>query len=158
MMAFNALRRRGVLLSACVVVGGLVCAPQVRGAERTGTVSYTAEQAEHGAALYKQNCAVCHGGTLDGAFDTPSLRGRLISNWSGTTLDKVFHYISKAMPLFAPGSLKPADNAAIVAFILRENDVAPGPRELPSDEGALKKISFPSVGGKRAKKTSSTSP
>ena len=34
--------------------------------------SYTNAQAAHGAAVYTQHCAVCHGGSLQGEAELPS--------------------------------------------------------------------------------------
>ncbi|MCI1437940.1 MAG: cytochrome c [Acetobacter indonesiensis] len=107
--------------------------------------SYTAEQAQRGAESYKEACAVCHGPALAGAFDAPSLTGRLVANWSDGPLSDLFTYMSGAMPLSSPGALSAEENADILAFILRENGVAAGKTPLPTTAAALGKVRFPKV-------------
>jgi len=36
---------------------------------------YTSAQADKGKALFSDNCAKCHGGTLDGNDEIPALKG-----------------------------------------------------------------------------------
>ena len=103
---------------------------------------YTDAQAARGGAHYDQNCARCHGAQLLGTYDTPSLRGRLVARWSGTTLDGLSGYINSAMPIHAPGALKPQANADMLAYILKANGYPAGARELPTAPDALKAIRF----------------
>ena len=44
------------------------------------------------------------------------------------------------MPADAPGSLKPAEIADIIAFILKKDSMPAGETDLPSDPSALKAI------------------
>ncbi|GBQ49441.1 c-type cytochrome [Komagataeibacter sucrofermentans] len=104
---------------------------------------YTTAQAERGAATYQQSCAVCHGADLGGAFDVPPLVGRFAANWAGAPLSQLFDYMAKAMPLFAPGTLTPAQNADLLAFMLRENGAPAGSRDLPATLDGLKNMMFP---------------
>ncbi|MBV1829628.1 cytochrome c [Komagataeibacter sp. AV436] len=106
---------------------------------------YTAAQAERGAAAYQQFCAVCHGADLGGAFDVPPLVGRFAANWAGAPLGELFDYMAKAMPLFAPGTLTPAQNADLLAFVLRENGAPAGSRELPAIAVGMKGMFFPKM-------------
>lgn len=101
---------------------------------------YTRIQAEEGEALYAAQCAMCHGQKLEGSFETPSLRGKFIADWSGTPVSALFGYIGHAMPQFAPGSLSPDDEARIIAFLLRANGMPEGAAPLPTDQEALKSI------------------
>jgi mono/diheme cytochrome c family protein len=101
---------------------------------------YTDAQAERGNIQFQQHCARCHGANLAGTFETPPLVGRFVPYWGGTTLDVLFDYISSAMPLDRPGSLGPAANADIVAFILKANNFPAGTKDLSTDD--LKAIRF----------------
>lgn len=109
---------------------------------RVGSVQgiYTRIQAQEGESLYAAQCAMCHGQHLEGTFETPSLRGKFIADWSGTPVSALFGYIGNAMPQFAPGSLNPDDEARIIAFLLRANGMPEGATPLPIDQEALKSI------------------
>lgn len=104
---------------------------------------YTDAQADRGHTQYMQNCSRCHGVNLWGTYEIPSLMGRSMHYYSGSNLDAFLDYISTAMPLGRPGSLSPAANAEIMAYILKMNGVPSGNAELTA-EGA-RKISFDSV-------------
>ena len=91
---------------------------------------YTDAQADRGHTAYMQNCSRCHGATLMGTFEIPPLVGRIMPYYSGSSLGVFLDYISTAMPLSRPGSLSPATNADIVAYILKSNDVPSGAKEL----------------------------
>lgn len=105
--------------------------------------SFTAEQADHGAQLYAGTCAMCHGAALEGAHDMPPLRGLFVARWANTPLNKLYAYITHAMPLMAPGTLPPQDNIDVMAFLLRENGTEPGHTPLPADENRLAQMVFP---------------
>lgn len=114
---------------------------------RIGTAHgvYTEQQAVEGAQLYKSVCAMCHGEALDGIGEIPSLKGRLIYNFRGSSVGALYDYVSRAMPQMAPGSLSPSANAAIVAFLLKENDMPAGAKRLPADQATLDAIPFETV-------------
>lgn len=97
-----------------------------------------------GARVYAQKCAVCHGqrgeGLGSGAAAYPKLIGRepragfpfgrdlkhvkTVGNyWPYATT--VYDYIHRAMPLNAPGSLRPDEVYALTAFLLAENEIIP---------------------------------
>ena len=109
---------------------------------------YSQAQAERGHTLYMQNCARCHGADLSGTYEIPPLTGRFMPNWSGSSLDALFDYVSTAMPLDHPGALGADANADILAFILKSNAIPSGAKEL----GNLKAINFDSAKPWRAKK------
>ena len=95
--------------------------------------AYTDAQAERGHTAYMQNCSRCHGESLMGTFEVPPLVGRIIPYYSGSSLAVFLDYISTAMPLGRPGSLSPATNADIMAYILKFNEVPSGSKELTAD-------------------------
>ena len=105
---------------------------------RTGV--YTQAQGADGAKLYAIRCAMCHGRQLEGSYEIPALQGRFIANWSRAPLTNLNDYIARAMPQFAPGSLKPDETAKIVAYLLKENGLPEGSQPLPSGGAAMARI------------------
>ncbi len=90
-----------------------------------------------GAATYARNCAACHGRTgTEGPFDPlvgraprqgfpfgrdPSLVKTIGNYWPFATT--LYDYLNRAMPLDAPGSLKPNEVYGLVAFLLWRNEI-----------------------------------
>ncbi|HEV2462820.1 MAG TPA: cytochrome c, partial [Acidobacteriaceae bacterium] len=92
---------------------------------------YTAGQAKRGAALYSQECASCHGLTLNGGEMAPALTGgEFLANWNGLTLADLFNRIRQSMPADRPGSLTRDQNADVLAHILSMNQFPAGTTEL----------------------------
>jgi mono/diheme cytochrome c family protein len=102
--------------------------------------AYESNQAEKGAQLYAQRCAMCHGRALEGTFETPSLTGKFIANWGDRPLSDLYDYLGRAMPQFAPGTLTDEETARIVAFLLKANGATAGATPLPADSAALRKV------------------
>ena len=103
---------------------------------------YSEAQAQHGETLYRQSCAFCHGQTLSGTFEIVPLIGRFMPYWSGTTLDVLMDYVNTAMPLGRTGAVSRADDADIIAYILKVNGLPAGGSALSADAAALKAITF----------------
>ena len=104
---------------------------------------YSAAQAKRGEALYAKSCASCHRANLEGHGPTPSLASsEFRDRWDGQTLDDLFEKMQTTMPADHPGSLSREDNGAILAFMLRSNEMAAGEKDLPSDADSLAKIRF----------------
>jgi mono/diheme cytochrome c family protein len=103
---------------------------------------YSDAQADRGRTQYAQHCVMCHGAALEGNGEAPPLTGEFIADWGGMSLADLFDKISVTMPLNAPGTLRPADNADILAFILRANSFPAGAVELGSAKDTLGTISF----------------
>lgn len=135
---------RTILLSGITLLA-LTVGAQTQAWARTSIWDgiYTDAQAERGHTLYMQSCGRCHGADLSGTFEIPPLVGRFMPYWSGATLDTLFDYVSTAMPLDHPGALGPAANADILAFILKNNGIPSGAKELSA--GNLKAINFDSA-------------
>lgn len=122
---------------AALVCGAAWAAPSPPSAGR-----YTVEQATRGAQVYAQSCAMCHKDDLSGDFDNPPLVGRFARNWAGADLAGMADYLHRAMPEFAPATLSPQDNIAVLAFILQANGEQAGPTPLPQDPAALAGMRF----------------
>ena len=103
---------------------------------------YTEAQAMRGAALFKEQCATCHGEDLKGSGDVaPPLTGEaFLSGWQGKTLGDLFDKIGVTMPAVDPGSLKPQQTADLIAHILSTSKYPVGTTELASTQDALNQI------------------
>lgn len=129
------MRRRFLPLLGLIAMGATAPAPV-----STLKGVYSDAQAQAGAQLYAVRCASCHGKMLEGTYETPALQTRFIANWSKAPLSDLYDYVGRAMPQFAPGSLKPEETAAIVAYLLKSNTMPAGALPLPADSAALKRI------------------
>ncbi|MEE2669809.1 MAG: PQQ-binding-like beta-propeller repeat protein [Gemmatimonadota bacterium] len=94
--------------------------------DRPRQAAYTSDQAETGAALYQEACAMCHLPNLRGSFEAPELAGaNFRSTWRARSVSDLIELMRETMPTEAPGSLDDGQYVALAAFILRENGVAP---------------------------------
>ena len=104
---------------------------------------YTAAQAKRGETVYSTSCASCHGPDLIGGGQASPLTGKdFIDAWNNQPLGDLFDRIQTTMPADAPGSLKPAEAADVMAFILSKAMFPAGDTELPADAAMLKEIKF----------------
>lgn len=88
---------------------------------------FAADQAQAGEAVYQESCAGCHLPTLRGAFEAPELAGpNFRSAWGGRPAADLLGYITQTMPPSTPGSLSAEQYAAVTAYLISENGVAPG--------------------------------
>ena len=130
-----------VAFAAYAVIGVLSLTGHAR---QTRTVSdgvYTAEQAQRGAALYKAQCASCHGEKLEGLIG-PMLAGEgFVAAWGGRSLTELVDKIQNTMPLQAPGSLMRPQAIDIAAYMLQVGNFKAGSTAL-ADAG-LKTTTFP---------------
>ena len=102
---------------------------------------YTEAQAARGATLYSDNCVYCHLVDLSGGDLAPALTGpAFTAKWTGRPLDALFAYMRVQMPMNSPGGLSAAQNADLVAYLLKKAGFAPGTGDLPADPGALRSI------------------
>jgi mono/diheme cytochrome c family protein len=99
---------------------------------------YTAEQAAAGATLYTASCSACHGATLRGPAGPALIGDAFTSQWTGEPALDVYRMMSTNMPLNAPGSLKPAEYLALMAYILQQNKYPAG--SIPLTVAKLKSI------------------
>lgn len=109
-----------------------------------GTVS-------HGADVFAQQCAACHGTFGEGEGRFPKLMGG-----EGTlTADRpepsvgsywpfaptLWDYINRAMPFTAPHTLSADDVYALTAYVLNFNNIIPG--DFVADRNSLPKVKMP---------------
>lgn len=123
---------------------GLCFAVAVTRSQTLVSPTYTDAQATRGAAVYKANCASCHGDQLDnGSFGTPLAGPVFLQRWRGKSLDEPFTIMTTSMPPDTPGTLGLAAYADVLAFILKENGGVPASVELPYDVAKLKAMAAP---------------
>ena len=104
---------------------------------------YTDPQAKRGEAVYGKSCASCHGPNLEGDGQAPALADKeFASEWNDQPLSDLFERIRTTMPGDAPGTLKPADVADVLAFMLKKGNQPAGRSELPADAAALKQVTY----------------
>ena len=102
---------------------------------------YTAEQAAKGKSLANENCAPCHGADIKGGDLAPTLSGNdFIGHWYDAKLSELADKVALTMPANAPGSLKPEEYAAVLAYMLEANGVPAGQATLTMDKPALDAI------------------
>jgi S-disulfanyl-L-cysteine oxidoreductase SoxD len=90
---------------------------------------YSEVQAERGKALYTDNCRECHG-DANGTPRAPAIMGQtLIARWQKRPVRELFDYMHTRMPLNSPGGLTRAQNADILAFMLRSTGMKAGARD-----------------------------
>jgi alcohol dehydrogenase (cytochrome c) len=85
-------------------------------AKSTGSAPYTKQQVAQGSDVYGKDCAVCHGANLQG-ISAPALTGPGFGR-SHLNASQLRTVVTQTMPLTAPGSLKPDEYAAVMAFLL----------------------------------------
>jgi mono/diheme cytochrome c family protein len=107
---------------------------------------YTEDQAKRGEAIYRKECAACHGTMLTGGESAPPLTGGpFLANWNGLTMGDLFDRIRKTMPQTNPGRLTRQQDADILAFMLSVNKFPAGKSELYRQSEMLKEIRFESA-------------
>ena len=102
---------------------------------------YSATQATRGQAIYKAQCAECHGNALEGTVGSPLAGDSFLSEWSARPLAAFVDKIQKTMPFSAPGSLSRQQSADLTAYILQAGKFPAGRAEL--SEATLARIEFP---------------
>src|SRR5262245_41785511 len=102
---------------------------------------YTDAQAARGEVVYLENCAQCHGPSLEGGDMTPGLTGAVfLANWNDLTLGDLFERIRTSMPLDRPGKLSRQQNVEVITFIMKSNRWPAGEKELATDTPSLKQV------------------
>jgi hypothetical protein len=91
---------------------------------------YSSAQASRGKATYENKCASCHHADLVG-FSGPPLKGALfLDRWREFNLNVLVDLIRTEMPLGNGGSLPEQTYLDISAYLLQENGIPAGQREL----------------------------
>ena len=134
--AVSAVVAAAVYASALVVVGA-------QAAKSVNEGVYSEAQAKRGEAIYKEQCAACHGDNLEGSGPMPPLAGKdFLTNWQGKPVADVFEKTATSMPATAPGSLSPEQTADTIAYLLNVGKYPAGAADLPAKADELKTISL----------------
>jgi len=140
--------RRGCqLLGRAVITGALaVWVAGLAHAQGPRTVRdgvFTDAQAARGQAIYRTQCASCHGNALEGAQAPPLVADVFISHWQRQPLSALISKIRNTMPADAQGVLTPQQSADLVAHILKTSGFPASGTELASDEATSSRITWP---------------
>lgn len=118
-------RIRTSLATACG--GGLLLLAGIVSGQSAAPGVFSAEQANHGGAIFRDKCGACHGNDLEGGQEAPALKGDAFwSDWDQQTARSLYSRIISTMPPDGPGTLDPKDVIEIVAFVVHENGVPQG--------------------------------
>src|SRR5579864_1099139 len=127
---------------------GIAIAPDGTGLpEGSGTVAA-------GRDLFISECARCHGTKAEGDIGPPLVGGKGTLNtakplktvgsyWPYATT--VWDFVNRAMPFDRPGSLKPSEVYAVVAYILNLNGIIGNDQVM--DAKSLPKVKMPNRDG-----------
>jgi cytochrome c len=106
----------------------------VVGTARADKTAATEDQATEGGKLFAKHCARCHGDAGQGGKKAPPVvgkdalpldppKGAKLRKAQFHTAQDVAEFVSTKMPANKPGSLKPDEYYAILAFDLKANGV-----------------------------------
>ena len=137
-------RIAAVLTCAAVMMTALYATAGAQAPAKTVSEGiYTADQAKRGEALYKEQCASCHGDNLEGSGPMPPLAGAdFAKNWSGKTVAELFEKTHQTMPATAPGTLTENQTADILAYMFMVAKYPAGTMELAGSVEPLKGITI----------------
>jgi len=137
------LRTAGVsiLVVAAFAIGAAVLAQDTTRSVWDG--GYTEAQSKRGEAVYRQNCASCHGVALEGIETAGPLTGaRFTANWNGVTVGDMFERVRMSMPNDRPGTLSRQQTADVLSYVFSVNRFPAGKAELARQTELLKQIKF----------------
>ena len=137
------LRTAGVsiLAVAAFAIGAAVLAQDTTRSVWDGV--YTEAQSKRGEAVYRQNCASCHGVALEGIETAGPLTGaRFTANWNGVTVGDMFDRVRMSMPHDRPGTLSRQQTADVLSYVFSVNRFPAGKAELARQSELLKQIKF----------------
>ncbi|HKT80832.1 MAG TPA: cytochrome c [Vicinamibacterales bacterium] len=104
---------------------------------------YSDEQATRGEALYTKSCASCHGAELGGGDKGPALKGDdFDAAWNDKKMGELSERIRTTMPSDNPASLTRAQNADVLAFMLKKLGAPAGQTPLPTNVDQLNTIKY----------------
>ncbi len=98
---------------------------------------YTLSQATQGRDIFAGMCKECHANNV---YNGQPLRER----WAGRTLGELYGYLRRDMPKSNPGALTPDEYTAVIAYLLRLNQMPTGSKVLPTDSTTMAGIKFAS--------------
>ena len=123
--------QRGFAVAAILLAAAAIGKADAAGPDASG-ISYSADQAEQGGAVYGRRCESCHGDTMTGGVGGgPPLTGDyFFSLWGEQPLSTLYSFIKSAMPEDNPGSLSNSQVTLVLAYILQFNGFPAGSAEM----------------------------
>jgi mono/diheme cytochrome c family protein len=134
---------RLIPLSGYALLGALSLAGQAPPARSITAGVYSAGQAARGQALYKAQCASCHGNAMEGSSGPPLVGDTFLSDWSAKSLANLVDKIQKTMPYDHPATLSRSQSTDLAAYVVQTDKFPAGQAEL--SDAALAQIVFPTV-------------
>ena len=135
--------KRTIMICAGAFAGVLWLNVQAQQAQSVSDGVYSAAQATRGQAIYKNQCAECHGNALEGTVGSPLAGDSFLANWSARPLSALVDKIQKTMPFSTPGSLSRQQSTDLTAYMLQFGKFPAGRTELA--EATLAQIQFPAA-------------
>jgi cytochrome c len=133
----------GAALCTWIVVGVWSVRSDAQQARQVTAGVYTTAQATRGQALYKEQCASCHGDAMEGTIG-PAMAGSIfLEAWSGRSVGELVEKIHKTMPFNLPGSLSRQQSIDLAAYVLQFGKFPAGNADLT--EAQLATTTFPKV-------------
>jgi len=93
---------------------------------------YTAEQAQRGLKVHEEFCAKCHHYSY--------FMGSFLLSWQNQPVSALYDLIELKMPEDRPGSLKPREYAALLAYVFELNGLPAGEEELEHERAEMEQI------------------
>lgn len=106
---------------------------------------YTEEQANRGQVIYQDQCAICHGETLEGSLAPPLAGSDFLAVWESRPLVDLLNKIQNTMPENAPGQLTRQQASDIVAHVLQVSSFPSGITEFGADNAGLDQLTLSST-------------
>lgn len=133
----------GAALGIWIVVGVYSVESDAQQSRQVTAGVYSAAQAARGAAVYKDQCASCHGEAMEGTIGPAMTGAAFLEAWSAKPLSELVEKIHKTMPFNLPGSLSRPQSIDLAAYILSVGKFPAGTAEL--SEAQLATTAFPRV-------------
>ncbi|MEO8466096.1 MAG: cytochrome c [Gammaproteobacteria bacterium] len=122
------------LTAVCALAGIVALAQTEPRTLRDGV--FSAAQAARGQRIFKSICVDCH------EIEEFTGAGAYLEEHDGKPLWDTFDFVSENMPDDDPGSLKPADYTAVLAYIFSVYGLPAGDADLPDDRAVLEAITI----------------
>ena len=133
----------GAAVGTWIIVGLSAIDSGARQARQVTAGVYSTAQATRGQALYKEQCASCHGDAMEGTIG-PAMAGPVfLETWSARPLTELVDKIQKTMPFNLPGSLSRQQSIDLAAYVLQVGKFPTGNADL--SDAQLATTTFPKV-------------
>jgi len=121
------MKKTMILMAAAVALAIAISSSAQDEATSVQAGVYSQEQAERGEQLFSEACRVCH-------QPEEFANGGYMEGWNGMSLNDLVEFIRSTMPEDNPGRLKRQEYIDIVAFLLKQNGLPTGEKEMVRQE------------------------